>query len=91
MIFHQFSTQPKKLTLLNKISLILWIVISLALLSFFTFSLFVIALTAGAVIFALNFFRRGPSSQFPHEGNGSIYQSRVYKPTNPRDDDIIDV
>ncbi|MCH8157070.1 MAG: hypothetical protein IID18_04840 [Nitrospinae bacterium] len=89
MIFHQFTAQPQRLTIWNKISLGLWIVACLALLSLFTFGLFVIALLAGVVIFTLNLFRRRPGTRFPHENK--MNTTRIYRPSRPRDDDIIDV
>ena len=63
----------------------------LGLLSLFTFSLFVIALLAGVVIFTLNFFRRRPGIHFPHENEMKTFQTRTYRPSRPQDDDIIDV
>ena len=91
MIFHQFTTQPQRRTIWNKILLALWIVMCLALLSLFTFSLFVIALLAGLVIFTLNFFRARPATPFLHENETTTFHTRTYRPSRPQDDDIIDV
>jgi len=91
MMFRQFTTPSPKLTVWNKLSLMLWIVACLALLSFFTFTLFVIALLAGVVILTLKFFRRGPGPRFPQANATTTYQTRIYRSDRPRDDDIIDV
>jgi hypothetical protein len=91
MIFHQIGGQ-NKLTLWNKISLILWVGISLALLSFFTFTFFIIALIVGVVLFILNFFRSGPSSiNYTHENRNPPFPGQNYRPKPPKDDDIIDI
>ncbi|MDP6336660.1 MAG: hypothetical protein QGH62_00475 [Nitrospinaceae bacterium] len=92
MISHQFTSQPPKLTVWNKVSLALWIIACLTLLSFFTFTLFIIALVVGVVIFVLNFFRRGPRTHFPRENETTTFrQTRTYRSDQRRDDDIIDV
>ena len=87
MIFHQIGGQTaKRMTFLNKVSLILWIGATLALLSFFTFTLFIIALVVGVVIFTLRFFRQNQ----PQTSNSQ--HSKNNPRSNPsKNDDIIDI
>ena len=92
MIFHQIGGQTPKMSFWNKISLILWIGISLALLSFFTFTIFIIALMVGVVIFTLGLFRRGPSSTIHTQNNeATAFPRQNYRPKHLKDDDIIDI
>ena len=93
MIFHQIGDQTvRKMTFWNKVSLILWIGASLALLSFFTFTLFVIALVVGVVIFTLRFFRQNQAqtSNSQHNKNNP-FTNQGYRSNPSKDDDIIDI
>ena len=93
MIFHQIGGQTaRRMTFLNKVSLILWIGASLALLSFFTFTLFVIALVVGVVIFTLRFFQQNR----PQTTNNKFRKNNPFTKQNHqsgpnKDDDIIDI
>ena len=93
MIFHQIGGQTaKRMTFWNKVSLVLWIGASLALLSFFTFTLFVIAFVVGIVIFTLRFFRQNRSqttNNKPRKNNPFTNQNYRSRPS--KDDDIIDI
>lgn len=91
MIFHQINGQNSSMSFWGKISLILWICISLALLSFFTFTIFIIGLVAGVVIFALRFFRRNTSSKLYMENNDTVFTNKKYRTERIKDDDIIDI
>jgi hypothetical protein len=93
MIFHQIGGQTvKKLTFWNKISLILWIGTILALLSFFTFTLFVIALAVGIVIFTLRFFRINRTQTINNQNKkNNPFTSQSYRSSPSKDDDIIDI
>ena len=92
MIFHQFRSQATKMSLWNKISLILWIGISLALLSFFTFTIFMLALVVGVVVFVLSFFRRSPSSAtYTQSNEATPFPSQNYRPKPLKNDDVIDI
>ena len=93
MIFHQISNQTgKRMTFLNKVSLFLWIGASLALLSFFTFTFFVIALLVGLVIFTLRLFRQNKQQPINSEYTKSEqFVKQNYRPRSPRDNDIIDI
>ena len=93
MIFHQIGGQTaRRMTFLNKVSLILWIGASLALLSFFTFTLFVIAFVVGIVIFTLNFFRQNrPQTMDNKSRKNNHFTKQNYQSGPNKDDDIIDI
>ena len=93
MIFHQIGGQtPKKMSLLNKISLILWIGATLALLSFFTFTIFVIALVVGVVIFTLRFFQQNrPQATNKKSSKNNPFTNQNHQSGPNKDDDIIDI
>ena len=93
MIFHQINSQTgKRMTFLNKVSLFLWIGATLALLSFFTFTFFVIALLVGLVIFTLRFFRQSKQQPINNQyTKGEPFVKQNHSPRSPREDDIIDI
>ena len=93
MIFHQIGGQTtRRMTFLNKVSLILWIGASLALLSFFTFTLFVIALVVGVVIFTLRFFQQNrPQTTNNKYRKNNPFTNKNYQAGPNKDDDIIDI
>ena len=93
MIFHQIGGQTaKRITFWNKVSLILWIGASLALLSFFTFTLFVIASVVGIVIFTLRFFRQNPPQKMNNKSRkNNSFTNQNYQSGPNKDDDIIDI
>jgi len=93
MIFNQIGGQTvKKMTFLNKVSLILWIGASLALLSFFTFTLFVIALVVGIVIFTLRFFQQNrPQTTNNNPRKNNHFTNQNYQSGSNKGDDIIDI
>ena len=93
MIFHQIGGQTaRRMTFLNKVSLILWIGASLALLSFFTFTLFVIAFVVGIVIFTLRFFRQDrPQTMNNKARKNNSFTNQNYQSGPNKDDDIIDI
>jgi len=93
MIFHQIGGQTvKKLTFWNKISLILWIGAILALLSFFTFTLFLIGLVVGIVIFTLRFFRQNQTQSINSQNNkNNPFTKQNYRSRPSKEDDIIDI
>ena len=93
MIFHQIGGQTeKRMTFWNKVSLILWIGASLALLSFFTFTLFVIAFVVGIVIFTLRFFRQNrPQTTNNKSRKNNPFTNQNYQSGPNKDDDIIDI
>ena len=92
MYFHQIGGQTNKISFWNKISLILWIGFGLALLSFFTFTIFIVALVVGIVIFTLSFFRRRPyPNEYTQNSETTSFHNQNYRPKRFKDDDIIDI
>ena len=93
MIFHQIGGQTvRRTTFWSKVSLILWIGASLALLSFFTFTLFVIALVVGVVIFTLRFFRQNqPQTTSNQYSKNNPFTNQGHRSRPSKDDDIIDI
>jgi len=88
MFFFQNTGPNQKIPITTKVTMILWILISLGILSFFAFSFFIIALLAGVVIFTANLFQknRAPIS------NKSNFNTRPYTQNQKqKDDDIIDI
>ncbi|HIF02529.1 MAG TPA: hypothetical protein EYQ84_04135 [Nitrospinaceae bacterium] len=91
MIYHKIGGQTARgMTLWNKISLILWI--SAALLSFFTFTLFLIALVVGIVILTLRLFRQNqPQTTQSQYKKSTPFTNKSYRSRSNKDDDIIDI
>jgi len=93
MFFRQFAFDPnQKMSLGTKISLAIWIIVGLGLLFAFTFTLFVIAVLAGIVIFLLRFFGKKPTSTISYQ-NSEVFidRSHFQKPLKKESDDIIDI
>lgn len=90
MFFFQQIGSNQKIPFTTKLALVFWIILSLALLSFFAFGIFLVALMVGVVLFATNLFKKNkrPDS-IPFPGS----QTRPYTaPRNIKDDnDVIDI
>ena len=90
MFFFQQVGLSQKTPFITKLSLVFWIILSLALLSFFALGIFLVALIVGLVLFATNLFqkKKRPDS-IPYPGT----QTRPYTtPRNIKDgDDVIDI
>ncbi|MBT3514150.1 MAG: hypothetical protein HN474_02390 [Nitrospina sp.] len=93
MTLHQFGGQTvRRMTFWNKVSLILWIGAIVALLSFFTFTLFVIALVIGVVILILRFFRKNQlKSNNNQYSKSNTFTNQSYHSKPSESDDIIDI
>ncbi|MBT3921364.1 MAG: hypothetical protein HOF21_02195 [Nitrospina sp.] len=79
----------QKVPFTTKLALVFWIILSLAILSFFAFSIFLIALMVGVVLFATNLFQKNKGS-IPKSPSG--FQTRTYtSPRNIKNDDVIDI
>ena len=93
MIYHKIGGQTaRRMTLWNKFSLILWIGAGIALLSFFTFTLFVIALVVGIVILTLRLFRQNqPQTTQSQYKKNNPFIKKNYRSGSNKDDDIIDI
>ena len=91
MFIFQKVGPKQKIPFTTKLALIFWIILSLVILSFFAFSVFIIALLVGVVLFATNLFQKknGPNS-IPKSPPG--FQPRTYSsPRHIKDDDVIDI
>ena len=88
-IFQQIGTN-QKIPFTTKLALVFWIILGLAILSFFAFGVFIIALMVGVVLFATNLFQKknGPNS-IPKPPPG--FQTRTYSRRIKDDDDVIDI
>ena len=93
MIYHKIGGQTaRRMTLWNKVSLILWIGAGIALLSFFTFTLFVIALVVGVVILTLRLFRQNqPQTTQSQYKKNNPFTKKNYRSGSNKDDDVIDI
>ena len=92
MIFHSIGNQSKKLTIWNKVTLALWIIIGFALLSFFTFTVFIIAFVIGIIIFILRIFlKTRPPFKNPQQTKTNPFTNQSNRSNNPKDNDIIDI
>jgi uncharacterized membrane protein YgaE (UPF0421/DUF939 family) len=93
MIYHKIGGQTaRRMTLWNKVSLILSIGAGIALLSFFTFTLFVIALVVGIVILTLRLFRQNqPQTTQSQYKTNNPFTKKNYRSGSDKDDDIIDI
>ena len=89
MFFFQQAGSNQKIPITTKLALIFWVILSLALLSFFAFGIFLVALMVGLVLFAINLFpkkKRPDSIPYPDS------QTRPYTTRNIKDDDdVIDI
>ena len=91
MFFFQQVGPNQKIPFSTKLALVFWIILSLALLSFFAFGVFIIALMIGLVLFATNLFqKKSKTSEIP---NPTVdFQTKPYSShRNVKDDDIIDI
>jgi len=92
MFFFQQVSPNQKIPFTTKLALVFWIILSLALLSFFAFSIFIIALMVGLVLFTTSLFqkKKRPGSIPNPPGD---FQTRPYSPprTIKDDNDIIDI
>ena len=89
MFFFQYPGPNQQIPLANKVTMVIWILVGLGILSFFAFSIFIIAVLAGIIIFTANLFQknRPPLSNEAHDFPTQHYK---HKPKQS-DDDIIDI
>ena len=90
MFIFQKVGPKQRIPFTTKLALIFWIILGLVILSFFAFSVFIIALMVGVVLFAANLFKKkkGPNSiHKPPPG----FQTRTYSRHIKDDDDVIDI
>tara|TARA_B100000686_G_C16633391_1_gene885969 strand:+ start:764 stop:1036 length:273 start_codon:yes stop_codon:yes gene_type:complete len=90
MAIFQQPGPKKKIPLATKLVLVFWIIIGLAILSFFAFSVFFITLMVSVVLFAISLFQVRKKSQSSTSNPTSGFQTRTYS-SNKKDEDIIDI
>jgi hypothetical protein len=86
MIKFQQVGSSQKVPFTTKLALAAWIVFGLAVLSFFAFGVFVVALMVGVVLFASQLFQKRKRS-IPKPD----FQTRTYSRPIKNDDDVIDI
>ena len=87
MFSFQYPGSNQKIPITTKISMAVWIILALGLLSFFAFSFFVIAILVGVVLFTLSLFQRNGRTTTRSQQN---FHTRPHTPKQ-KDDDIIDI
>ena len=89
MFSFQYPGPQTKIPFTTKIAIVIWIFVILAILSFFTFSFFIIALLAGIVAFAANLFQK---KHEPNSNKQTDFPKQHYRPTHKeKDNDIIEL
>ena len=91
MFIFQQAGPNQKIPFTTKLALVFWIILSLAILSFFAVSIFLIALMVGLILIAAKLFqkKKGPDSI---HNTPPKFQTRPFSaPGNTRDDDVIDI
>ncbi len=89
MFFFQQIGPSQKIPFTTKLAMVFWIILSLALLSFFAFSIFIIALMVGLVLFTTSLFQK---KKQPGSIPNADFQTRPYSaPRHTKDDDVIDI
>ena len=88
MFSFKYSGQNQKTSLATKASMIIWILVGLGVLSFFAFTIFIIAILIGILIFIANLFQKNRStiSNETHD-----FPTQRYKNNPKKNDDIIDI
>ncbi len=87
MFFFQQVGSNQKIPFTTKLALVFWTILSLALLSFFALSIFIIALMVGLVLFTASLFqKKRKTGSTPN----SAFQTRPYS-RHTKDDDVIDI
>ena len=87
MFSFQYPGPNQKIPITTKISMAVWIILALSLLSFFAFSFFVIALLVGVVLFTVGLFQKNRPTKTRSQQD---FHTRPYTPKQ-KDDDIIDI
>ena len=88
MVSFKYPGQNQKTSLATKASMIIWILVGLGILSFFAFSLFIIAILIGILIFIATLFQKNRStiSNETHD-----FPTKRYKNNPKTNDDVIDI
>ena len=88
MFSFKYPGPNQKIPLATKASIVIWILVGLGILSFFAFTIFIIAVITGIVIFTANLFQknRPPISNETHD-----FPTQRYKNNPKKNDDVIDI
>jgi len=87
MFSFQYPGPNQKIPITTKISMAVWIILALGLLSFFAFSFLVIALLVGLVLFIASLFHKNDPAKTRSQQS---FHNRPYT-SKQKDDDIIDI
>ena len=87
-MFSKYPGQNQRISLATKASMIIWILVGLGIFSFFAFSIFIIAILIGILIFIANIFQKNQStiSNETHD-----FPTQRYKNNPKKNDDVIDI
>ena len=88
MFSFNYPGPNQKISLATKASMVIWILVGLGILSFFAFSIFVIAIIIGIVIFTANLFQKNRSSISNETHN---FPTQHYTNNPKKNDDVIDI
>ena len=88
MFSFRYPGPNQKISLANKVWLVIWIMVGLGILSFFAFSIFIIAIFVGILIFIANLFQKNRST-IPNETHD--FPTQRYKNNPKKNDDVIDI
>ena len=88
MFSFKYPGPNQKISLANKVSMVIWIMVGLGILSFFAFSIFIIAILMGILIFIANLFQKKRSS-ISNETHD--FPTQRYKNNPKKNDDVIDI
>ena len=88
MFTFKYPGPDQKIPLATKASMIIWILVGLGIFSFFAFSIFIIAILIGILIFIANLFQKNRStiSNETHD-----FPTQRYKNNPKKNDDVIDI
>ena len=88
MFSFKYPGPNQKISLATKASMFIWVLVGLGILSFFAFSIFIIAALIAIIIFIANLFQKGrsPISKKTHD-----FPTEPYKNNPKQNDDIIDI
>ena len=88
MFSFKYPGQNQKTSLATKASMIIWILVGLGILSFFAFSIIIIAILIGILIFIANLFQKNRSTI---SNETPDLPTQRYKNNPKNNDDLIDI
>ena len=88
MFSFKYPGSNQKIPLATKASMVIWILVGIGILSFFAFSIFIIAVLIGIVIFTASLFQKN-QSPISNETHG--FPTEHHKNNPKQNDDVIDI